>query len=90
MTEFFEKEHRGRCSFKGEGIVTPYFPQFVINHKIGITMLMHEDNVNVLLFELPMTDCGGESLKVLAMISLEEECENYTRGFIYQITPNLP
>ena len=52
-------------------------------------MLRHVDNVNVLLFELPITDCGGESLKVLAMISLEEECENYTRGFIYQITPNL-
>ena len=28
-------------------------------------------------------------MKVLAMISLEEECENYKRGFIYQITPNL-
>jgi hypothetical protein len=53
-------------------IVTPCFPQFVINHKIGITMLLHEDNVNVLFFELPMTDCGGEDLKVLAMISLEE------------------
>jgi hypothetical protein len=53
-------------------------------------MLMHEDNVNVLLFELPINDCGGEALKVLAMISLEEEFENYTRGFIYQITPNLP
>jgi hypothetical protein len=51
--------------------VTPYFSQFVINHKIGITMLMNEDNVNVLLFELPMTDCGGEGLKVLAMISLK-------------------
>jgi hypothetical protein len=52
--------------------VTPCFPQFVINHKIGITMLRHVDNVNVLLFELPITDCGGEALKVLAMISLEE------------------
>ena len=50
---------------------------------------MHEENVNVLLFELPITNCGGEALKVLDMISLEEECENYTRGFIYQITPNL-
>ena len=69
--------------------VTPCFPQFVINHRIGITMLMHEENVNVLLFELPITNCGGEALKVLAMISLEEECENYTRGFIYQITPNI-
>ena len=38
-------------------------------------MLRHEDNVNVLLIELPITDCGGEALKVLAMISLEEECE---------------
>jgi hypothetical protein len=38
---------------------------------------------------LPITDCGGEALKVLAMISLEEECENHTRGCIYQITPNL-
>ena len=53
-------------------------------------MLMHEYNVNVLLFELPITNCGGEALKVLGMISLEEECENYKRGFIYQITPNLP
>ena len=52
--------------------VTPCFHQFVINHKIGITMLMHEENVNVLLFDLPITDYGGESLKVLAMISLEE------------------
>jgi hypothetical protein len=51
---------------------------------------MHEENVNVLLFELPITDCGGEALKVLAMISLEEECENYKRGFIYQITPKSP
>jgi hypothetical protein len=50
---------------------------------------MHEENVNVLLFELLITDCGGEALKVLAMISLEEECENHTRGFIYQITPNI-
>jgi hypothetical protein len=90
MTGVFEREHRGRCSFKGEGIVTPCFPQFVINHKIGISMLMHEENVNVLLFELPITDYGGEALKVLAMISLEEECEHYTRGFIYQITPNIP
>jgi hypothetical protein len=90
MTGVFEKEHRGRCSFKGEGIVTPCFPQFVINHKIGITMLMHEDNVNVLLFELPMTDCGGEALKVLAMISLEEEFENYKRGFIMTNNPKFP
>jgi hypothetical protein len=71
-------------------VVTPCFPQFVINHKVGITMLMHEENVNVLLFELPKTNCGGEALKVIAMISLEEECENYKRGFMYQITPNLP
>jgi hypothetical protein len=84
------RKHRGRCSFKGEGIVTPGFPQFVINHRIGITMLMHEENVNVLLFYLPITECGGEALKVLAMISLEEECENHKRGFMYQITPNLP
>ena len=53
-------------------------------------MLMHEENVNVLLFELPITDCGGEALKVLAMVSLEEESENYKRGFMYQITPNIP
>ena len=59
MIGVFEKEHQGWCSFKGEGIVTPCFPQFVINHKIGISMLMHEENVNVLLFELPITDCGG-------------------------------
>jgi hypothetical protein len=90
MTGVFEKEHRGRCSFKGEGIVTPCFPQFVINHKIGINMLMHEDNVNVLLFELPMIDCGGEALKVLAMISLEEEFENYKRGFITTDNPKFP
>jgi hypothetical protein len=86
----FEKEHRGRCSFKGERIVTPYFPQFVINHKIGISMLMHEENVNVLLFELLITDCGGEALKVMAMISLEEECENYNRGFIMTNNPKFP
>jgi hypothetical protein len=53
-------------------------------------MLIHEENVNVLLFELPITDCGGEALKVLGMISLKEECENYTRGFICQITPKSP
>ena len=35
-------------------------------------MLRHVDNVNVLLFEFPITDCWGEALKVLAMISLEE------------------
>jgi hypothetical protein len=35
-------------------------------------MLRHVDSVNVLLFEFPITDCGGEALKVLAMISLEE------------------
>jgi hypothetical protein len=70
--------------------VTPHFPQFVINHKIGISMLRHVDNVNVLLFELPITDCGGEALKVLAMISLEEECENYTRGFIISNNPKFP
>jgi len=35
-------------------------------------MLRHVDNVNVLLFELPIADCGGEALKVLAMISLEQ------------------
>lgn len=51
---------------------------------------MHEDNVNVLLFELPMTDCGGEALKVLAMISLEEECENYKKGFIMTNNPKFP
>jgi hypothetical protein len=62
--------------YKGVVVVTPYFPQFVINHKIGISMLIHEENVNVLLFELPITDGGGEALKVPAMISLEEECEN--------------
>jgi hypothetical protein len=51
---------------------------------------MHENNVNVLLFELPMTDCGGEALKVLAMISLEEEFENYERGFIMTNNPKFP
>jgi hypothetical protein len=53
-------------------------------------MLRHVDNVNVLLFELPITDCGGEALKVLAMISLEEECENYMRGFIISNNPKFP
>ena len=53
-------------------------------------MLMHEENVNVLLFELPMIDCGGEALKVLAMISLEEEFENYKRGFIMKNNPKFP
>jgi hypothetical protein len=53
-------------------------------------MLRHVDNVNVLLFELPITDCRGEALKVLAMISLEEECENYTRGFIISNNPKFP
>jgi hypothetical protein len=52
-------------------------------------MLRHVDNVNALLFELPITDCGGEALKVLAMISLEEECENYTRGFIISNNPKF-
>ena len=50
---------------------------------------MHKDNVNVLLCELPMTDCGGEALKVLAMISLEEEFENYKRGFIMTNNPKF-
>jgi hypothetical protein len=35
-------------------------------------MLRHVDSVKVLLFELPITDYGGEALIVLAMISLEE------------------
>jgi hypothetical protein len=64
--------------------VTPCFPQFVINHKIGITMLRHEDNVNVLLFELPITDCGGEALKVLAMISLEERNQLMNKGLVVE------
>ena len=51
---------------------------------------MHEENVNVLLFELPMTEYGGEALKVLAMISLEEEFENYKRGFIMTNNPKFP
>jgi hypothetical protein len=51
---------------------------------------MHGNGVNVLLFELPITDCGGEALKVLAMISLEEECENYMRGFIIPNNPKIP
>jgi hypothetical protein len=53
-------------------------------------MLRHGDNINVLLFELPITDCGGEALKVLAMISLEEECENYTRWFVIPNNPKFP
>ena len=39
---------------------------------------------------LKMTDCGGEALKVLAMISLEEECENYKRGFIMTNNSKFP
>jgi hypothetical protein len=35
-------------------------------------MLRHVDSVHVLLFEFPITDYGGEALKVLTMISLEE------------------
>jgi hypothetical protein len=53
-------------------------------------MLRHVDNVNVLLFGLPITDCGGESLKVMAMISLEEEFENYKRGFNISNNPKFP
>ena len=67
---FLRKNIEDGFPLRGEGIVTPCFRQFVINHKIGISMLMHEENVNVLLFEFPITDCGGEALKVLAMISL--------------------
>jgi hypothetical protein len=47
-------------------------------------MLMHEDNVNVLLFELPITDCGGEALKVLAMISLEERNQLMKKGLVVE------
>jgi hypothetical protein len=36
-------------------------------------MPWHGNNVNVLLFNFQITDCGGEALKVLAMISLEEK-----------------
>jgi hypothetical protein len=53
-------------------------------------MLRHVDNIYVLLFELPITDYGGEALKALAMISLGEECENYTRGFIISNNPKFP
>jgi hypothetical protein len=53
-------------------------------------MLRHVDNVNILFFEFPINDCGGEALKVLAMISLEKECENYTRGFIISNNPKFP
>ena len=53
-------------------------------------MLRHVDNINVLLFEFPITNCGGEALKVLTMISLEEECENYKRGFIMTNNPKFP
>jgi hypothetical protein len=53
-------------------------------------MLRHVDNVNVLLFEFPIIDCGGEALKVLAMISLEEERENYMRGLIISNNPKFP
>jgi hypothetical protein len=35
-------------------------------------MLWHGNNVNALLFELLITDCGGEALKLLAMISIDE------------------
>ena len=53
-------------------------------------MLWHGNGVNVLLFEFPITDCGGEALKLLAMISLEEECENYMRGSIIPNKPKFP
>jgi hypothetical protein len=53
-------------------------------------MIRNVENVNVLLFELPITDCGGESLKVLVVISLEKECEKYTRGFIISNNPKFP
>ena len=50
---------------------------------------MHEDNVNVLLFELPITDCGGEALKVLAMISLGERNQLMRQGPVVEL-PTTP
>jgi hypothetical protein len=35
-------------------------------------MMWHGNNVNVLLFEFPIIDRGGEALKVLVIISLKE------------------
>jgi hypothetical protein len=35
-------------------------------------MLWHGNDINVLLLEFPITNCGGEDFKVLVMISLEE------------------
>jgi hypothetical protein len=50
---------------------------------------MHEENVNVLLFELPITDCGGEALKVLAMISLGERNQLMRQGPVVEL-PTTP
>jgi hypothetical protein len=47
-------------------------------------MIRHEDNVNVLLFEFPITDCGGEALKVLAMISLKERNQLMKKGLVVE------
>ena len=52
-------------------------------------MLIHEDNVNVLLFELPITDYGGEALKVLAMISLTERNQLMRQGLVVEL-PTTP
>jgi hypothetical protein len=52
-------------------------------------MLMHEENVNVLLFELLITDYGGESLKVLAMISLGERNQLTRQGPVVEL-PTTP
>ena len=53
-------------------------------------MLRHVDNVNVLLFELQITNCGGEALKVLSMISLEVRMGKLYRGFSMTNDPNFP
>jgi hypothetical protein len=36
------KEHRGRCSIKGEGIVIPLFPQLV-----NVTIFCKKGSVNI-------------------------------------------
>jgi hypothetical protein len=46
-------------------------------------MLWNENHVNILLFELPMTDYGGD-------ITRGNKRENYRRGFIMSNDPKFP
>ena len=52
-------------------------------------MLWHGKNLNILLFELPITDFEGESLKVLAMISLEERVRKTMEKVHYVYDPKF-